>query len=198
MVRVLEYGDAAVLVELDDLASVLALDRQLRDPVPWGVTELIPAARTLLVRYDPARTGAGELRVRLERRHPGMQPPPSVIEPRVVEVPVAYDGPDLIEVARRCGLSVGEVIERHCAPTYTVAYLDGLDAALRVPRRGSPRTQVPAGAVAIADRWAAIYPVSSPGGWQILGSSDLVIWDFAKDPPTLLAPGVRLRFRRRS
>jgi KipI family sensor histidine kinase inhibitor len=120
-----------------------------------------------------------------------------------VEVAVRYDGEDLPDVAARLGLEVAEVIARHAAPTYTVAclgfsrgfpYLEGLDPALRLPRRDSPRPRVPAGAVAIAADQAGIYPQAMPGGWHVLGRTDAVLFDEAVQPPALLAPGDRVRF----
>jgi len=121
----------------------------------------------------------------------------------VLEILVHYDGADLEAVARLSGLSAAEVVARHCAPVYTVAfcgfapgfaYLAGLDDALRLPRRAVPRTRVPAGSVAIADRYTAVYPHSSPGGWNLLGRTDAVVWDAEREPPAMLAPGGRVRF----
>jgi biotin-dependent carboxylase-like uncharacterized protein len=125
--------------------------------------------------------------------------------PARAELPVCYDGPDLAEVARLAGLSVAEVIARHAAAEYTVGwlgfspgfgYLTGLDPALcDVPRLAQPRLRVPAGSVAIAGGLAAVYPSASPGGWRLLGRTSAVLWDPGRDPPALLAPGMRVRFR---
>lgn len=121
----------------------------------------------------------------------------------VVEIPVAYDGADLAEVAARCGLTPAEVVQRHTAPTYTAAfagfapgfvYLEGLDPALVLPRRAEPRTRVPAGSVAIAADHAAVYPRESPGGWHLLGRTGAVMFDAEADPPALVQPGDRVRF----
>jgi biotin-dependent carboxylase-like uncharacterized protein len=123
---------------------------------------------------------------------------------RVAEIPVVYDGPDLAEVAAETGLSPEEVIERHAAGEYLVGwlgfspgfgYLTGLDPALHVPRRSTPRTSVPAGSVAIAGPLAAVYPAASPGGWRLLGRTTARLWDEHRDPPAALAPGQRVRFR---
>nr|WP_308209716.1 carboxyltransferase domain-containing protein [Actinomadura madurae] len=120
-----------------------------------------------------------------------------------MEIPVVYDGEDLDEVADLTGLSRDEVVRRHSAASYTVAYLgfspgfgylSGLDPALHVARRESPRTSVPAGSVAIAGPYAAVYPSRSPGGWRLLGHSGLRLWDVSRDPPSLLRPGMRVRF----
>lgn len=216
--RLLPCGDRAVLVELEDLPAVLGLYAALRaDPLP-GVRELVPAARTLLVEFDPQQTSADALRTAVataaHQAHARAQAhaaathrvsePPSGVEGQVeVEVPVRYDGEDLAEVARLTGMSPHDVVRRHCGATYTsafcgfapgFAYLTGLDPALVVPRRPSPRQAVPAGAVAIADGFTAVYPRRSPGGWRLLGRTALPVWDLDRDPPALLAPGVRVRF----
>ncbi|WP_134772016.1 5-oxoprolinase subunit B family protein [Ornithinimicrobium flavum] len=121
----------------------------------------------------------------------------------VIVVPVRYDGPDLEEVARLTGLGEDEVVLAHTGVVWTVAfigfapgfaYLAGGDPRLHVPRRPSPRTSVPAGAVGLAGEWSGIYPRPSPGGWQLLGRTELVLWDVERDPPALLTPGARVRF----
>jgi KipI family sensor histidine kinase inhibitor len=120
-----------------------------------------------------------------------------------VEVPVRYDGEDLPEVARLTGLEPEEVVRRHTAPLYTVAflgfspgfpYLVGLDPALAVPRRDSPRTSIPAGSVGLAGDQTGIYPTASPGGWRLIGRTEVILFDPGRDPPALLGPGDRLRF----
>jgi 5-oxoprolinase (ATP-hydrolysing) subunit B len=198
--RVLPCGDAAVLVELDDLDAVLGLHAALEDDPPDGVVELVPAARTLLVAFDPARTSpdaVGEA-VRAAR-------PTRAARERgpLVEIPVVYDGEDLVEVAELAGCSPEEVVRRHTGGEYVAAfcgfapgfaYLDGLDTRLHVPRRDSPRTRVPAGSVALAGRWTAAYPRASPGGWRLIGRTDATLWDTGREPPALLAPGTRVRF----
>ena len=121
----------------------------------------------------------------------------------VVRIPVVYDGPDLAEVADATGLTTREVVGLHTAATYRVdfcgfapgfGYLSGLPEALHRPRRQTPRTRVPAGAVAIASHYSAVYPTASPGGWHLLGSTDVSMFDPARTPPALLAPGTRVRF----
>jgi KipI family sensor histidine kinase inhibitor len=123
-----------------------------------------------------------------------------------VEVAVTYDGDDLDEVARLSGLAVEEVVRRHGAATYRVAftgfapgfaYLVGGDAALVVPRRDTPRTRVPRGSVALAGEFTGIYPQEGPGGWQLIGRTAAPLWDLDREPPALLAPGTRVRFSRR-
>jgi KipI family sensor histidine kinase inhibitor len=116
---------------------------------------------------------------------------------------VRYDGADLGAVAAATGLAVDDVIARHTSASYTVAfcgfmpgfsYLVGVDARLQLPRRATPRTAVPGGAVAIASEFTAIYPSASPGGWHLLGITDAVLWDESREVPALLPPGTRVRF----
>ncbi|MFB7471330.1 allophanate hydrolase subunit 1 [Kitasatospora sp. NPDC056184] len=209
---ILRYGSRALLVEVADLDEAARLHAALvREPLP-GTLELVPAARTVLVRYDPGATGPDRLAdalraVDLPATAPAATAPaataPATDAAGTVEIPVRYDGADLAEVARLCGLTVPEVIARHCAATYRVAfcgfapgfaYLSGVDPALRVPRRAVPRTRVPAGAVALADEFTGVYPRESPGGWHLLGVTGLSLWDTGADPPTPLAPGTAVRF----
>ena len=199
--RLLRCGDDAVLVELDGLTQVLALSQKLQDGRPAGVTDVVPAARTVMVQFDT--TIATHERISRWIRGAGSSRPADVREPATVTVPVRYDGPDLDEVAKMCGSSVAEVIAMHSEPDYTVAfcgfapgfgYLVGTPVALHVPRRSSPRTMVPAGSVGLAAEFTGIYPTQSPGGWQLIGTTDLPLFDIHRDPPALLAPGTRVRF----
>jgi KipI family sensor histidine kinase inhibitor len=188
-----------VLVELASTAEVRAAYGRLvglraAGELP-GVVDLVPAARTVLVEGDP--------RPDLERLLAGLAAADAAPTGPVVEIPVAYDGPDLAAVAELTGLGEAEVVRRHAAADYTVAfcgfapgfgYLTGLPAELQVPRRATPRTAVDAGAVGIAGEFAGVYPRRSPGGWQLLGRTDAVLWDTGRDPPALLTPGTRVRF----
>jgi KipI family sensor histidine kinase inhibitor len=199
-VRVLPYGDRALLVELPDLAAVAALREALeRSPLP-GQRELVPAARTVLVLLDrpPAQTDAAVLRgLRLDT---AAAPAPG----RSVDLPVVFDGPDLPEVAELTGRSVPALVETLTSTRFVVgfggfvpgfAYLTGLPPELHVPRRATPRTRVPAGSVGLAGPFAGAYPRASPGGWQLVGRTDAVLFDVDREPPALLVPGVRVRFR---
>jgi KipI family sensor histidine kinase inhibitor len=199
-VRVLRYGREAVLVELADLGEVMGLHRAVSEAPPPGVGELVPAARTLLVSYDPARTDHDAVAAALRRTDITAA---RAADGPLVELPTVYDGPDLDEIAGHTGLSVDEVVRRHAGAEYVVAfcgfspgfaYLTGGDPVLRVPRRPTPRTTVPAGAVGLADEFTGVYPRPSPGGWQLVGHTDAPLWDVDRDPPALLAPGTRVRF----
>ncbi|MFI2410332.1 allophanate hydrolase subunit 1 [Streptomyces sp. NPDC018947] len=203
-------GSQALLAEADGLEQVLALRSALDADRPRGVRELIAAARTLLVTYDPAVTAhpavAAAVTDRAAALGPAHEDPAGAGRPDgegVVTLAVRYDGEDLSDVAELTGLGVGEVIARHTGPLYTVAfagfapgfgYLTGTDPVLRLPRRSEPRTAVPAGSVAVAGGFTGVYPRSSPGGWQLLGTTDAVLWDERRDPPALLVPGSRVRF----
>jgi KipI family sensor histidine kinase inhibitor len=198
--RVLRCGLDAALVELDGLEQVLGLRAALRRTEPDGIVELVPAARTLLIRYNRRQLTPERIESLLaELRAETAGPEPS----REQVVPVRYDGADLDEVAELSGMSAREVVRRHLAADYTAAfcgfapgfaYLTGLDPALRLPRRDTPRTRVPAGSVAIADEYSGVYPRSSPGGWRLIGRTDLAVWDLDRDPVTLISPGTRVRF----
>ncbi|WP_017540668.1 MULTISPECIES: 5-oxoprolinase subunit B family protein [Nocardiopsis] len=200
--RVLNCGDSGVLVEVADLGEALALQAALaEDPVP-GVTETVPAARTVLLKVDPGAPGGARAVAAAAAR---LRPRPGAL-PRggEVEIEVQYDGADLGEVAELTGLTERGVVEAHTGAHWTVAfggfapgfgYLVGDDRRLDVPRRGESRTRVPAGSVALAGGFGGVYPRSSPGGWRLLGRTDAVVWDLDRDPPGLLVPGTRVRFR---
>jgi KipI family sensor histidine kinase inhibitor len=199
-VSFLRAGDRGWLLELPDNAAAIRVARRLRTEEPGRLDEVVPGHRTVLVvgDLDPAA-----LRTVAEQ---ALGDEPAAPEAKTVEVPVRYDGPDLADVARLTGLEVDEVVTRHCAAAYVVAflgfapgfaYLLGGDPALEVPRRADPRVRVPAGSVAIAGPYSGIYPRRSPGGWQLLGHTELALFDPVRRPPALLAPGDRVRFRPR-
>ena len=194
-------GERGLLVEVEDLETVHRLHAALRELDPPGVVELVPGYRTVLIVADP---GQAEALDELAARLPHLElPPAEAAAGATVEIPVSYDGEDLPEVAGLTGLEAEEVVRRHTAPEYTVAflgfspgfpYLVGLDPALQVPRRDTPRTSIPAGSVGLAGNQTGIYPTASPGGWQLIGRTDVTLFDPARDPPALLAPGTHLRF----
>jgi KipI family sensor histidine kinase inhibitor len=199
-VRLRPVGDRAVLAELPDLDAVHSLAeaaRRARDAGELaGAVEIVPGYRTLLVTgREPAALAAS-----LRRLEPV---PVDEVAGDPVEIPVVYDGEDLDEVTDLVGLSRDGLIERHTAAEYRVAflgftpgfpYLVGLDPALAVPRRSTPRTTIPAGAVGLAGEQTGIYPRPSPGGWQLIGRTDALLFDPERPSPALLAPGGRLRF----
>ena len=198
--RFLTAGSRAVLVELDGLEEVGGLHASLRDSPPPGAVEFVPAAHTLLVAFDPAVTTRESLSAAIADRRVSSTEPS---DQGLVEIPVVYDGADLAEVARATGLSSREVVQRHTAGRYTVAfggfapgfaYLVGLDPLLLLPRRPVPRTRVAPGSVAIADRFTSVYPRESPGGWHLLGRTGTAMWDLNREPPAFLTPGRQVRF----
>ncbi|MEU4405579.1 allophanate hydrolase subunit 1 [Streptosporangium sp. NPDC023963] len=196
-------GEHALLVETGSLEVSHRLDALLRADRPPGVVEIVPGPVTVLVTApgaDPAR-----LREELSRLLDAASAADATVAADAPEVvlPVVYDGADLDDVAALSGLSPGEVVERHTGRELVVgwlgfapgfAYLTGLDPALHVPRLDTPRTSVPAGAVAVAGPYSAVYPSASPGGWRLLGRSATAVWDVAAEPPALLTPGTRVRF----
>ncbi|GGM93546.1 urea carboxylase [Thermus composti] len=182
--------------EANRLAQGLARSL-LRDPPP-GLWEAVPAYATLYLEYDPRRLP----RPRLLRLLRGLSPEGEG-EGRVVEIPVRYDGEDFPEVARRTGLSLEEAKRRHQAPLYRVyalgftpgfPFLAPVDEALRLPRKPHPRPRVPAHAVAMAGAQTGIYPLPSPGGWHLLGTALVAVYDPHRQEPFLLRPGDRVRF----
>jgi KipI family sensor histidine kinase inhibitor len=190
-------GPTAVLVD------------EVEDPAGWaaafgrsgmaGVVDVVPAARTVLVVTDdePSLESAVAAfeQVEIDTTDGATS--------RHVEIDVVYDGPDLAEVARAVGMTVDDVVASHTGATYIVAfcgfapgfaYLTGMPPGLHLPRRPTPRTRVPAGSVAIASEYSAVYPTDSPGGWHLLGTSSVDLFDVRRDPPALLTPGTTVRF----
>ena len=202
-----DYGDQALLLEFDSTAKVLAWCDALTDADLLGVLDIVPASRTVLLklagpRYrDPTRQRLGKLRIENVAEDDVTAP----IDQRAdVEIDVVYDGADLEEVARLTGLTPDDVVAAHTAAPMRVgfggfapgfAYLVGGDERLNVPRRAEPRTRVPAGSVGLAGEFSGVYPRESPGGWQLIGRTDAVLWDVDRDPPALLTPGSWVRFR---
>ena len=197
----LPCGDRALLLEVADGAAVAALRTALeRSPLP-GQLELVPAARTVLVRLDRAPADPDRALLHRLRTQPDGGPAAAA---GTVQLDVVFDGPDLAEVAERAGRPVAAVVEELTGTELEVAfggfapgfgYLTGLPPHLQVPRRRTPRTRVPAGSVALAGPYAGVYPQTSPGGWQLVGRTDAVLFDVDRDPPALLSPGTRVRLR---
>ncbi len=183
--------------EANRLAQALA-QALLQDP-PLGLLEAIPAYSTLYLEFDPSLLPRPRL-----LRHLQSLPREGVGEGRVLEIPVRYDGEDLPEVARATGLSVEEVIRLHSAPIYRVyalgftpgfPFLAPVDPRLRLPRKTHPRPRVPAHSLAMAGPQTGIYPLPSPGGWHLLGTALLPVYDPHRPEPFLLRPGDRVQFR---
>ncbi|WP_136050694.1 5-oxoprolinase subunit B/C family protein [Microbacterium sp. K36] len=198
--RILTASDSALLVEADDLEQAMRLNLAWSDAP--GVLERIPGARTVLVRFDPHRTSAAALAEALASTEVDAAALPDAGE---VTIPVRYDGEDLDEAAALLDVSAEELVARHLAADWRVAfsgfapgfgYAVSGDPLFDVPRRSSPRTRVPAGSVALAGAFSGVYPRESPGGWQLIGRTALEMWDIDRDPPALLAPGRRVRFVR--
>jgi KipI family sensor histidine kinase inhibitor len=200
---VLDYGDQALLLQFDNTTDVLAWAAALRDAALPGVLDIVPASRTVLLKLDgPRQQAAVRRRLRALRVDAGTVATAPAVEPMVIDV--VYDGADLAEVADRTGLTTAQVINAHTATPWQVgfggfapgfAYLVGGDPRLSVPRRPEPRSSVPAGAVALAGEFTGIYPRRSPGGWQLIGHTDVVLWDIDRPDPALLTPGMWVQFR---
>lgn len=195
------FGEGALLVEVASSDAAQRLAASLRGEPPDGVTAAVPGLTSVLVEADePDEALAAEL----EQRLAGLGEAP--LRGRLHAIPVTYDGPDLHEVADLSGLSADEVVRAHAAAELRVlflgfapgfAYLGGLPPELHVPRLAKPRTTTPAGSVAIAGPMSGIYPASLPGGWRVIGHTDVKLFDPRADPPTLFAPGDRVRFEPR-
>ncbi|MFG3286635.1 5-oxoprolinase subunit PxpB [Streptomyces sp. NPDC048111] len=199
--RILPVGAHALLVELDSGAAAGALHAELLRRRAAGtlpaVREIVPAARTVLLDgvADPPSLAA-----QLTTWH---IPPLEAGDKATVEIPVRYDGPDLADVATLWGVTEEEAVRIHTTARFRVAfcgfapgfaYLTGLGEQYAVPRRATPRTAVPAGSVALAGPYTGVYPRSSPGGWQLIGTTDAPLWDPDRTPAALLTPGTPVRF----
>jgi KipI family sensor histidine kinase inhibitor len=199
-VNIRPCGDHAVLCEVSDLDTAHRLRSAVVKASYDGVLDVVPGWRTVLVVTEPGTVNLTELAAQLRAL---TLDGASTGEITTHVIAVRYDGVDLDEVAEHTGLSPDEVVRRHTAPTYTVAfigfqpgfpYLAGLDPALATPRKQTPRTEVPAGSVAIAGDVTGIYPRTSPGGWQVIGHTDAVLFDVEATSPGLLSPGDRVNF----
>ena len=208
--RVLPFGESALLVELAtafDEATVAAA-RSIADA--WESARLgfaVPAYASVVLTFDPAVLAPADAEARAMRLAIGGAPVASddggAVPSALVEIPTRYDGPDLADVAARSSLSVDEVVAIHSGRVYTAfflgflpgfAYCGRLDPRIVAPRLDRPRERVPGGAVAVADGQTAVYPSPSPGGWRLIGSTDLVMFDPASSEPSRIRAGDRIRF----
>lgn len=209
------YGDSAVLVSYGERIDpstnrrVHALAEAIRalraHDARYGAP--VPAYAGVLVPIDPLEFSHDDAAAQLAVLAATIADPGEDLETTTVEIPVRYggpDGPDLDEIAERAALRPADVVELHAGTTYRVyllgfvpgfAYLGTVPAAIAAPRRPTPRTRVPAGSVAIAGEQTGVYPFETPGGWNLIGRTDAVLWDPRREPPALLAPGMRVRFR---
>lgn len=206
--RLHSLGDAALLCELPPPAT-LAQQQQIwalaNEALQWpAVQEALPGMNNLTLMFDPARIDAAELEMQVLAAWPQLAA--AAIEGRTIEIPVAYggeQGPDLADVAAHTGFTPAEVVRRHAAGEYVVyllgflpgfAFMGGLPPELATPRRAEPRVAVPARSVGIGGAQTGVYPLVSPGGWQLIGRTSLEMFDPAAAEPTLLRPGDRVRF----
>jgi KipI family sensor histidine kinase inhibitor len=211
--RVTDYGDAAVLLQFDSTAEVLAWADVVRDADLLGVVDIVPASRTVLIKLDgPRYQGVARQQLSKLRLAPeSLEQAAAPIDGRAdVVIDVVYDGADLGEVADLTGLTPREVVAAHTQTPWRVGfagfapgfgYLVGGDERLHVPRRSEPRTKVPIGAVGLAGEFSGVYPRVSPGGWQLIGhtsEAQAALWDVDRDPPALLTPGQWVQFREAS
>jgi KipI family sensor histidine kinase inhibitor len=192
------YGPEAWLVdEVDDPARWARALAEMDLP---GVIEVVPAESTVVVRCTRARHQAIGDSLTLAVPAVGtVEPEPTLM------IDIVYDGPDIAELAYAAQVSIDDVVRLHTTGTYHVAfcgfspgfgYLRGIDRRLHVPRRATPRTSVPAGAVGVAAGYTCVYPTASPGGWYLIGHTTATLWDVDRDPPALLNPGRSVRFVR--
>lgn len=209
-VRFLPCGDRAVTVEwgstIDERINrqVHAFARKVEALSHPAITEVVPTYRSATVHYRPEVLSYEELKQLLLSLTQGG--PEEAEELPVVEIPVCYGGeygPDLLEVAQHCSLTPEEVIARHTAPTYRIymlgftpgfPYLGGMDPSIAAPRRKEPRIHIPAGSVGIAGEQTGVYPIVSPGGWQLIGRTPLRLFDPQREQPILLSAGAGIRF----
>ena len=211
LITIEPLGDACLVVRLgsgvdaDTSRAVAAATASLAAAALPGVVDIAPTFNTVAVVFDPCSTDPGMLGAAILSRLCALESdaPP---QGRIVEIPVAYggdDGPDLAAVAAHAHLDPEEVVRLHTTADHVVGmigfapgfpYLLGLPAALAIPRRATPRTRVPAGSVAIAERQTGIYPRTSPGGWHVIGRTPRAMFDADRDPPALLRAGDLVRF----
>ena len=203
---VLAFGDRAFLIELEQRIDPAIVDHARAIADAWetrGMGEAIPAYASVVLRFDPSRT-ARALALAAANAV-ASEPPPAAAPParRLVEIPTTYDGPDLAGAAARSGMTPAQLIEAHAGQEYRafflgfmpgLAYCGLLDPRIDAPRLLTPRARVPAGSVAIANGQTLVYPFDSPGGWSLIGRTDLRMFDPTREPAALIRAGDRVRF----
>jgi KipI family sensor histidine kinase inhibitor len=205
-------GDSMLLVELEPVIDPVINERaillasRIRERKARGVRDIAPGYSTLGIHYDPLQTDLAALEQAIEQEFAGLASLDTIADRAVIEIPVNYGGeygPDLDAVATFAGCSVDEVIKRHSSRTYRVymlgfvpgfAYMGRVDPSLAAPRHRVPRERVPAGSVGIAGLQTGVYPVESPGGWQLIGHTTTMMFDANRDQPSLLSAGDLVRF----
>jgi KipI family sensor histidine kinase inhibitor len=201
-----------LLIELDPVIDpvinerAIVLAARIRAHRARGVRDVAPGYSTLGIHFDPLQTDLAALELTIEREFAGLAALDTIADREIIEIPVHYGGaggPDLEAVAAFAGCSTAEVIARHSGQVYRVymlgfvpgfAYMGKVDPSIAAPRHRVPREKVPAGSVGIAGLQTGVYPVDSPGGWQLIGRTNSVIFDPSRDRPSLLAAGDRVRF----
>ena len=200
MARIRDVGERALLIEVDRPAAAAARVRADAADRGLAVADVVPAARTVLVTVASA-AALPELR-RMLHDLPADLPDVGAQRGEPVRIDLRFDGPDLAAVAGHARLAADAVVRllldadlivQFCGFAPGFAYLTGVPEQLRVPRRAEPRVRVPAGAFALADEFAAVYPRESPGGWHLVGTTEQVMFDIDRDPPALLVAGTRVR-----
>ncbi len=204
--RIVPFGEAALLVELDGGIDPVVAARAAAIADRWdalGYGRATPTYASVLLRWDPLALEATDAERTAREIVASVRDVAPLGTGRVVEVPTRYDGPDLEEVARASGMSARDLVSAHTSGDHVAyflgflpgfAYCAGLDPRIAAPRLASPRARVPAGAVAVADGQTAVYPMESPGGWRILGRTELVVFDPSREEPALIRAGDRVRF----
>jgi KipI family sensor histidine kinase inhibitor len=203
--KILPFGDRALLAEFSSLEQTIAAFRAFDAARAPGIIELIPAASTVLARVDPTTLSLRAAEQWLTSTYLRASNNSNVAEAAApsITIPVRYDGPDLASSALVLGISPDELVSRHSQAHWLCsfigfvpgfAYLASTDSNFDLPRRETSRASVPAGSVGLAGEFTGIYPRSSPGGWQIIGTTAVRLWDESRDAPAAITPGMTVRF----
>jgi KipI family sensor histidine kinase inhibitor len=200
--RILPCGEHALLLDLDDGEAALGLQQAICDAKLPGIVDVVPAEHTVLISVAPGTTRLSQLAEQISALEPVRA---STTSCREVEIPVVYDGPDLLRVCEMAGMSEEALVDCHLRQIWTVAfagfapgfgYMTANAWTHVIPRHSESRLEVRAGAIGLAGRYCGVYPSDSPGGWQIIGHTTLAVWCPKRNPPAVLRPGTRVRFVR--